>query len=281
MKTRTCTLALALLLAVGATQAATIYSDGFDRADTTPDDLGAGWAITTQGTRDVSISSQQAFFDWKGTTNGDIKDAWASALQDLPVGFTLAAQPGVVSWGVNMTNSGRNGPLLSPVNAGISAMILLASDADITVGSGYGLGQYADTGGGDNTVRLFRYEDGVDGTITELLVTTTTYNKGEWSASRVEYDPTTNQWALYNAAGTALPSTLGTGELVGTATDSTHADVAMVGSGIGHIADAGSGTQGDRDAYFDNVSMDVVPEPATMTLLALGGLAALKRKRLS
>ena len=33
------------------------------------------------------------------------------------------------------------------------------------------------------------------------------------------------------------------------------------------------------NAYFDNASVEVVPEPATMTLLGLGALAALRRRK--
>ncbi|MEZ6083488.1 MAG: PEP-CTERM sorting domain-containing protein [Phycisphaerae bacterium] len=43
--------------------------------------------------------------------------------------------------------------------------------------------------------------------------------------------------------------------------------------GPSNLSSAGGG------ASFDNISLEVIPEPATLSLLALGGIAALRRRR--
>ena len=59
------------------------------------------------------------------------------------------------------------------------------------------------------------------------------------------------------------------GEYLGLVTDSTHA----------YVAWTTSATDGSGDVYYDTVPNSQIPEPATMSLLALGALAILKRRR--
>jgi hypothetical protein len=98
----------------------------------------------------------------------------------------------------------------------------------------------------------------------------------------VVYDPDDDSWQMLGfSSDTAFidPMSLGdANQVVPVVTDSTYVDSTMGYAGLYHGGAAG-GSATNRDAQFDNVSLDVVPEPATMSLLALGGLAGLIRRR--
>jgi hypothetical protein len=287
MKTLTCTLTLALLLAVGTAQGETIYADGFNRADTTPNDLGSAspggtWSITPSGAREVSISSNQAFFDYQSASAGDVSGGWTYASLALPGSFTLTGQPGTVTWGVSMQNTGRNNTL-NPNNGSSMGLVLGGTNSDFTAGDGYAVMYYADSDNASAHVRLIKYTGGLDvgddGSVSVLQETSATYSTGTATTSKVTYDPADDTWSLYTAEGFSDPLVLGAGELVGSAVDATYTSSILTHSGMAHVAGAGNSTQANRDALLDNVSMDVIPEPTTMALLGLGGLVALKRRR--
>ena len=48
---------------------------------------------------------------------------------------------------------------------------------------------------------------------------------------------------------------------------------------IGSIQITGNGPMGNRPVQFDNLEVNFVPEPASLALLGLGGLALLRRRR--
>lgn len=58
---------------------------------------------------------------------------------------------------------------------------------------------------------------------------------------------------------------------IGTATSLRSYDVIRMGSGL---------SNGAANAYFDNMYLEVVPEPASLGVIALGGIALLRRRRI-
>lgn len=63
------------------------------------------------------------------------------------------------------------------------------------------------------------------------------------------------------------------------ATVATNAQILSVLSDLQHIGVSTDITNGGDTTRTDNVNLQAVPEPATMTILALGALAALRKKK--
>jgi hypothetical protein len=271
MKTLTCTLTLALLLAVGTAQAApTNFTEDFDT-----DQAVSAYAGWSSGTLDLgsgaTISEPAASGSIASATIASGDDGFAFSTFDTG-SFTL--QDGNLAWNVSGVqtlgfNTGRDwsGTDSGGPEAGYM-IILAATDSDLSQGDGYYVSAV-----GNNEIGLYRYTGGVHdqvgGSVTKIL--TGSYVAGTTAHDlQVTYDAGTDTWAVLAAdAGNVLVAE-------GSVVDSTFTSSTMVASGFGFNGFAGGGASG-RGGQLD--SIELVPEPTTMALLGLGGLVALKRRR--
>jgi len=119
--------------------------------------------------------------------------------------------------------------------------------------------------------------------------TTFTYAAGHWYQLNVNITETNTSTGVFNitgsvvdfgTAGTAAGATVSLFPSNGTA---TFTDANLAGT-LGQALwagwrDAGNGTNPDMATAYDNFAVSSTPEPASVALLALGGLAGLARRR--
>jgi hypothetical protein len=247
--------------------------------------VGGAWAIgglqtTSPNPLTAAISGQLA--DLHQPANAD---GWKWASQVLPSGFTLAGQGDTVVWAANLAGRSFDNSGLRALGGNAEcdpALWLGGTSADLSTGDGYiaALTFLYDPVETLRAARLIRYTGGVEGSLTVLLSDGVDHAAADDVNLKVTYDPGTDTWELFSSEGGWLadPTTLGASESAGTVVDDTYAASVLVASGIAHHGFAGGGASG-RDGEFDNLSMNVIPEPATLGLMVLGAMGLLLRRR--
>lgn len=277
MKKILLTLAILTVAGVGANAQTVVFSDNFNRADSTT--VGNNW-VETAGEGNASISSNKLEIVGTGS-NGRTYVTQAMSNFSSPWNTTLSSNSGLVSWSFNMRSNRDNLAGFDSNTYGI-AFVLATTSSDITLGDGYAVvwGQ----SGGVDPVRLVRYSGGLDldSNITDMIVGTGTpfSDMGtRYLSLQVTYAPITNTWELFlrdDGASAFADPLVGSLTSQSTVVDSTHTGKTMTST----AAFWNHGTSATDLTQFDNVVVSVVPEPVTCALFGAGALLwVLRRKR--
>jgi hypothetical protein len=285
-------LALTGVITTGAHAQTTVYSDNFSVSQgatyTTSGNIGtSSWTVARSGD------------DWGAridggvmTLNNDVgptanANGWVYAYQTLTnIGSfdtTFANSGGPMSWTFNMQQIRANPAGFTTNSYGAAWIIGASSTLVATQGSGYAL-VLGNTGTPD-PLRFVSFTGGLQtiGAATTALITATApldNPTNSFMSIRLTYDPTSDLWELFGRNdGTSAFSDPNVGTLtsLGSVTDDTYTGLALTSSGAYWQGSTGA----NQFAQFDNASLEVVPEPGTYALLALGGagLAAYRLRR--
>jgi hypothetical protein len=251
--------ALGLLSVSPSADAVEVYnSNGFESPRFIPGDL-AGQDVQGPWLKDsgsgsgviqsaVSQSGQAVRLTRAGNESGDTRYGVAKPL--VPTGSLQTVR---VSWDMNVTQT--TDPLLDygPF-FGVEGYDAFGGDIKL-IGS---LGVDATTGD-------ILYQDGLDGFLVETGVDAPF---GQWNRYMLEIDYQNDEYSVYfNGARLATTTFVDPG-----ITGFTDAPLAALAATFESI-DFAAGT-----AYFDNYTIEIVPEPTAMALVGLGSLALLRRR---
>jgi hypothetical protein len=176
-----------------------------------------------------------------------------------PYNPTLGLNTGVITWTFNMRQIRTDPAGFNSGSYGVAFVLGATSTAIQNTGTGYAvvLGQSGTT----DPVRLAKFSAGLQGGLTNLIVSNTTGLTdfgAEYLSIKVTYDPSTNLWQLFlrNDGSTAFADP-NSGILVsqGTYTDNTYTSTSLTYSG-GYWQ--GSTLTG-QTAFFDNVKVTFTP----------------------
>jgi hypothetical protein len=287
--------ALALVGVASASLAqTTVYSDNFSTSQgatyTTSGAIGSSsWTVTRSGD------------DWGAridggvmTLNNDIgatvnSNGWVYSYQTLAntgdFSTVFSNSAGKMTWTFNMQQIRANPAGFSAGSYGVAYIIGASSSLVATQGSGYAvvLGNTTTP----DPLRFVSFTAGLQsiGSATNALITagsplgnpTTNY-----MSIRLTYNPADSLWELFGrddgAAGFSDPN-VGSLTSLGSVSNSTYTGQSLTSSGAYWQGSTGA----NQFAQFDNVSLEVVPEPSTYAMLGLAaaGLAGhlIRRRR--
>jgi hypothetical protein len=286
------TMMLALVLAAGASRAATVISDDFSVIQNSGSYVTSGpiglsaWNVTRSGD------------DWAARIDGNVlelsTDASGTALANAngwvfagltlsdSGGFdtTLANSAGVVTWSFNMRQIRDNPAGFTPTNSyGVAFVLGATGNALNNSGNGYAV--VLGNSGTTDPIRLVHFTGGLQGTMNNVISAFSALaDVGlEHLSLQVTYNPTDNGWTLHGRDdGAAFADPLsGSLSFIGSASDSTY-----TGTDLTYMGGYWQGsTSAGQTAKFDNVVLAAIPEPASFGLLALGAIGArlLRRRR--
>ena len=169
---------------------------------------------------------------------------------------TLSHNGGLISWSFNLSN--QDGDFNN------SFSCVLASTRADPFNSDHGFAQgYTFNGGGmvGNRMGIRRFDYGIDGGGEMLIdITDGVGPLPDKGSIRITFNPATSEWSLYGETGSEYTDPSQVDNLLGTAIDDTYTTVETKYFGL---LGRNPGT-----TYFDNVTVDVVPEPASIIFVA-------------
>jgi hypothetical protein len=242
----------------------------------------------------ATIIDQWTFTDATTPQNSDIKDKAMSTWDPALAGNSWAG--GVLTWGYDNTSEFATASVAFMGNTNLGApggtipqlvLTIDAKDINFSQNGGYGWQFTGGTGEilGTGLVRSrIAYFNGsvtmkMEGTGTEVT-STALYNQADYSS--ITDLQLTYTWDLVN--DTMLMTASGSGVLAagGTGTISYSDSFAQDLSGILNLTGFRTRQQGQGDSYMqlDTVSIEVIPEPATLGMVALcgGGILFIRRR---
>lgn len=262
-------------LGMGVSQGAVIYSDSFNR-----DFLGDGsFSYTTtvtagDGAAEINGGLLQLSNDGSGAANanGRVYVTTATSAFGSPYSNQLNQNPGLVTWSFNMRQIRTDPSGFDGGNYGL-AFVLGASSGDLMTANGYAivLGQ----SGATDPIRLVRFTSGLDlnSNLQNIISGTAPVEDigDAYLSLQVTYNPVGDAWSLYGrndgTSGFADPVT-GSLTFAGSASDATY-----TAEGLSHLGFFWNySTVANQTAFFDNISLSVIPEPAEWGLICALGL---------
>ena len=252
--------AVGLLIGAPSARAAEVYnSNGFEPTRFLPGELagqdvqgpwlkdsGAGTAIVQTAVRQSGAQAVQ--LTRPADANGDTRYGVRKEL--VPTGSLQQVR---VSWDMNVTQTVNPLVNFGPF-FGVEGYDEFNNDLKL-IGS---LGVDATTGD-------ILYQDGLDGFLVE---TGTKAPFGQWNRYMLEIDYEADEYSVYYNGSKLATTTFVDPGVVGF-TDAPLAGLAAEFESI----DIAAGT-----AYFDNYTIEIVPEPSALALVGLGSLALLRRR---
>lgn len=257
-------------------EAATVYQNTFDDSSSLNDFTVYGEKFDSYAPpplHSVSINAGQLRIDTdylrpNGPTSTPVLFGRAFLSVDTSTTFTpgynaaLSRNNGLISWSFNLSNQDGT------YNNFFSCVLASTKTDPYNNDQGFAQG-YAFSGGGmvGNRMAIRRFDYGMGGG-GEMLIDIgeglgTLPNKGSF---KITFDPATAEWSLYGEAGPEYADPTQVDSLLGTAIDNTYTDVETKYFGL---LGKTTGT-----TYFDNVTVDVVPEPASILFLVSTFLGA-------
>ncbi|MGH9874076.1 MAG: C25 family cysteine peptidase [Pyrinomonadaceae bacterium] len=260
----------------------TVFTDDFSTNQsatyTTGGAIGASaWSVTRSGAdfgarRNTSPAHLELTNDVDATpnANGWVLVNTPSSSFTSPYNTILNANPGVVIWTFNMRQIRLDPAGFAATSYGVAFIVAGTSDTNNNTGSGYAivLGQVGTT----DPIRLARYSGGIQGTLTNIIVS----NNGltdfgtEYLSIKVTYTPSTDTWELFlrNDGGTAFADpAAGSLTSQGTLVDST-----STGTSLPLMGGWWQGsTAANQPAFFDNTTV-TVEEPTAVRLTAFAAV---------
>ena len=263
-----------LFLGILIADAAVVYSDNFNRAGlgggtytyTTAVTAGDGAASVT-GSAILQLSNDGSV---AANANGIVYVTTPVSGFGSPYTATLNANPGTVTWSLNMQQIRPNPAAIASGAYGVG-FVLAASSSTLTTGNGYAI--VMGNSSTPDPVRLVRFTGGINGTVTTMITATSPLNDPTTSylSLQVSYNPTGDSWSLSgrNDGSTSFTDpTTGTLSAFGSVSDATY-----TGTGLGSLGVVWSYANGaSQFAQFDNFSVSVVPEPTTWAIIAFGAI---------
>jgi hypothetical protein len=244
-----------LMSALASSHADTlVYENSFDGGDAAL----SGFAQFGSGVVQVSngeLAIQPTSFEPAGVTRR--MDSLAPVYPRV-----LAESSGIITWSANFANQdGR-------FNHGVELILACNSPSPFQISSvGYAL-----RGGsmvGDRMV-LYSFDFGMGGGGREVVVIPSEAGLGvlpERGSFRVTYNPANQEWRVFGEVGNAYVDPRSVATELGRGVDSAHTGKALPYFGLG--------SKGDGKAYFDDVAVEVVPEPTVWQLVLAGVIVRL------
>jgi hypothetical protein len=198
-----------------------------------------------------------------------------------PIDVILGNNPGTVTWTLNMRSSISDLSGLDNNESAI-AFVLAATGSDLTSANGYAVMW----GGSTSTdpIRLVRFSGGMDADANVTTMITASGGSGtggdpntNYMSIKVTYNPVSDAFELFTRSdGTSAFADPASGSYTsaGTLVNTTYTNSTM-----SHIAAMGRYSGDNNDFYFDNINVDVVPEPASVAMLGLGAVAFASTRR--
>lgn len=255
------------LMAEGAQGQTAVFTDDFSTNQstsyTTTGSIGSSaWSVTRSGDdwgarRNTSPAQLELTNDASATANAN---GWTFASTSTsayasPYNTTLNLNPRSVIWTFNMRQIRSDPAGFASGSYGVAFILGGTSTTAATAGNGYAvvLGQSGST----DPIRLVKYTNGLQGTMTNLVVSNTsglTDFGSEYLSVKVTYNPANSQWELFlrNDGGVAFTDpTTGTLVTQGTATDNTYTGISLTVLGAYWQGSTGA----NQTAFFDNVTV--------------------------
>jgi hypothetical protein len=283
-KLLTCSILAAAAMALPLHAQTTVYSDNFNVSQgttyTTSGNIGTSdWTVARSGA-DWGALINDGIMTLNNTASAETRvNGWVYAYQTLAdTGdfSTIFSNSGdTMVWTFNMRQI-RPNPAGFNLGGYGAAYVLGATSTDV-FNSGNGYAVVLGNTTSPDPLRLVSFTGGLTtlGTAaTGLIVASSPLDNptNNYMSIQVTYDPSSNLWEMLGRDdGSSSFSDPKTGTLtsLGTVTDDTYTGVSLTSSG----AYWQGSTAANQTAFFDNASLEVVPEPSTYALLALSGLA--------
>lgn len=239
------------------------------------------WSVTRSGV-DWGGRIDNGILELTNDASGEANaNGWVFASRSLSstgaFNTVLADSAGLVTWTLNMRQISTDPSAFS--SGGYAVAYILAGNGTIAQNSGEGWALVLGQSGATDPIRLAHFSGGLGGTLTNVITASSPLSDigAEYLSLQVTYDPETNLWSLLGRNdGTSSFTDPNTGTLsnLGSATNAT-----LVNSSLSVTGAYWQGqTTANRTAFFDNISLTAVPEPAVGLFLLGLGIYAVRRR---